>query len=82
MRLVAHRLARMRAVRLVAHRLARMRACEACGASFSTHEGREVCGASFSTHEGLVHHNVESHGSALGEQIRQSGEIQKQRAEE
>jgi hypothetical protein len=42
----------------------------------------EACGASFSTHEGLVHHNVESHGAPLGEQIRQSEEIQKQRAEE
>jgi hypothetical protein len=42
----------------------------------------EACGASFSTHEELVHHNVESHGAALGEQIRQSEEIQKQRAEE
>jgi hypothetical protein len=42
----------------------------------------EACGESFSAHEGLVHHNVESHRAALGEQIRQSEEIQKQRAEE
>jgi hypothetical protein len=42
----------------------------------------EACGTSFSTHEALVNHNVESHGAALGKQIRQSEEIQKQRAEE
>ena len=40
------------------------------------------CGASFSTHEGLVNHNVEAHGAALGAQLRQSEEIQKQRREE
>ena len=42
----------------------------------------EACGASFSTHQGLVNHNVDSHGAAIGTQLRQSGEIQKQRAEE
>jgi transcription elongation factor Elf1 len=40
------------------------------------------CGASFSTHEGLVNHNVDAHGAALGAQLRQSEEIQKQRREE
>ena len=40
------------------------------------------CGASFSTHEGLVNHNVDSHGAAVGVQLRQSEEIQKQRSEE
>lgn len=40
------------------------------------------CGVSFSTHEGLVNHNVEAHGAALGAQLRQSEEIQKQRREE
>jgi len=48
-------------------------------------EGRftcTTCGTSFSTHEGLVDHNVNSHGAALGTQLRQSEEIQKQRAEE
>ncbi len=40
------------------------------------------CGASFSTHEGLVNHNVDIHGAALGAQLRQSEEIQKQRREE
>ena len=42
----------------------------------------EACGASFSTHEGLVNHNVDSHGAAIGAQLRQSEEIQKQRSEE
>jgi hypothetical protein len=41
-----------------------------------------TCAASFSTHEGLVNHNVDSHGAAVGTQLRQSEEIQKQRAEE
>ncbi len=40
------------------------------------------CGASFSTHEGLVNHNVDIHGAAVGAQLRQSEEIQKQRREE
>lgn len=40
------------------------------------------CGASFSTHEGLVNHNVDVHGAAVGVQLRQSEEIQKQRREE
>ena len=40
------------------------------------------CGASFSTHEGLVNHNVNVHGAAVGAQLRQSEEIQKQREEE
>ena len=42
----------------------------------------EACGVSFSTHEGLVNHNVDSHGAAIGAQLRQSEEIQKQRSEE
>jgi len=42
----------------------------------------EACGASFSTHQELVNHNVDSHGGAIGAQLRQSEEIQKQRAEE
>jgi uncharacterized C2H2 Zn-finger protein len=42
----------------------------------------EACGASFSTHEGLVNHNVNSHGAAIGTQLRQSEEIKKQRDEE
>jgi uncharacterized C2H2 Zn-finger protein len=51
-------------------------------------EGRESgytcssCGASFRTHESLVNHNVETHGAAIGAQLRQSEEIQKQRREE
>ncbi|MDQ3851394.1 MAG: hypothetical protein M3299_01005 [Thermoproteota archaeon] len=40
------------------------------------------CGASFTTHEDLVNHNVKAHGAALGAQLRQSEEIQKQRREE
>lgn len=40
------------------------------------------CGASFSTHQGLVNHNVDIHGAAVGVQLRQSEEIQKQRREE
>ena len=40
------------------------------------------CGASFSTHQGLVNHNVDVHGAAVGVQLRQSEEIQKQRREE
>ena len=42
----------------------------------------EACGVSFSTHEALVNHNVNSHGAAIGTQLRQSEEIKKQRAEE
>jgi hypothetical protein len=42
----------------------------------------EACGVSFSTHEALVDHNVNSHGAAIGTQLRQSEEIKKQRAEE
>ena len=42
----------------------------------------EACGASFNNHQGLVNHNVDSHGAAIGAQLRQSEEIQKQRAEE
>ena len=42
----------------------------------------EKCGASFSAHQGLVNHNVDIHGAALGTQLRQSEEIQKQRREE
>jgi hypothetical protein len=42
----------------------------------------EACGASFSTHQGLVNNNVDSHGAAIVAQLRQSEEIQKQRAEE
>jgi hypothetical protein len=42
----------------------------------------DACGASFSTHQGLVNHNVHSHGAAIGAQLRQSEEIQKQRAGE
>jgi len=42
----------------------------------------EACNSTFSTHEGLVNHNVEAHGAALGAQLRQSEEIQKQRAQE
>lgn len=41
-----------------------------------------VCGVSFSNHAGLVNHNVEVHGAAVGTQLRQSEEIQKQRARE
>lgn len=40
------------------------------------------CGESFSTHQGLVNHNVDIHGAAVGVQLRQSEEIQKQRREE
>jgi hypothetical protein len=40
------------------------------------------CGASFSTHQGLVNHNVDIHGAAVGVQLRQSEEIQKQRRQE
>lgn len=40
------------------------------------------CGASFDTHQGLVNHKVDAHGAALGAQIRQSEEIQKQRQKE
>lgn len=42
----------------------------------------EACGASFNTHEALVNHNVEIHGAAIGAQLRQSDEIQKERARE
>jgi transcription elongation factor Elf1 len=42
----------------------------------------DACGASFSTHQALVNHNVDSHSAAIGAQLRQSEEIQKQRAEE
>lgn len=40
------------------------------------------CGTSFSSHEGLVKHNIEAHGATIGEQLRQSEEIQRQRREE
>jgi hypothetical protein len=39
----------------------------------------EACGEAFYLHEDLVKHNVQVHGAALGEQLRQSDEIQKQR---
>ena len=39
----------------------------------------EACGESYFLHEDLVKHNVQVHGAALGEQIRQSDEIRKQR---
>jgi hypothetical protein len=42
----------------------------------------EACGESYNRHEDLVDHNVRVHGAALGEQIRQSDEIQKQRERE
>jgi hypothetical protein len=42
----------------------------------------EACGESYHRHEDLVDHNVRVHGAALGEQIRQSDEIQKQRERE
>lgn len=45
--------------------------CEACGES-----------ESYYLHEDLVKHNVQVHGAALGEQLRQSDEIQKQRERE
>jgi hypothetical protein len=40
------------------------------------------CGASFATHEALVNHNVNTHGAAIGSQLRQSEEIEKQRERE
>jgi hypothetical protein len=40
----------------------------------------EACGESYYLHEDLVKHNVQVHGAALGEQLRQSDEIQKQSA--
>lgn len=40
------------------------------------------CGTSFATHEALVNHNVSTHGAAIGAQIRQSEEIEKQRERE
>ena len=42
----------------------------------------EACGESYYLHEDLVKHNVQVHGAALGEQLRQSDEIQKQRERE
>jgi hypothetical protein len=45
----------------------------------------EACGGSFSTHEELENHFANAHGGAVGAQgtqLRQSEEIQKQRAEE
>ena len=42
----------------------------------------EVCGKVFYRHEDLVDHNVKVHGAALGEQIRQSDEIRKERERE
>ena len=42
----------------------------------------EACGGTFYLHEDLVKHNVQVHGAALGDQLRQSGEIQKQRERE
>jgi hypothetical protein len=42
----------------------------------------EACGETFYLHEDLVRHNVQVHGATLGEQLRQSEEIQKQRERE
>jgi hypothetical protein len=42
----------------------------------------EACGESYYLHEELVKHNVQVHGATLGEQLRQSEEIQKQREHE
>ncbi len=42
----------------------------------------EACGEAFYLHEDLVKHNVQVHGGTLGEQLRQSEEIQKQRERE
>lgn len=42
----------------------------------------EACKISFGSHEALVHHNIDTHGAALGTQLRQSEEIQKQRERE
>ena len=42
----------------------------------------EACGASFNLHEDLVRHNANAHGAAIGTQLRQSEEIQKQRERE
>jgi hypothetical protein len=42
----------------------------------------EACGEAFYLHEDLVKHNVQVHGATLGEQLRQSEEIQKQRERE
>jgi hypothetical protein len=39
----------------------------------------EACGESYYLHEDLVKHNVQVHGATLGEQLRQSDEIRKQR---
>ncbi len=39
----------------------------------------QACGESFYLHEDLVKHNVQMHGATLGEQLRQSDEIRKQR---
>ncbi len=36
------------------------------------------CGVSFTTHEALVNHNVGTHGAAIGTQLRQSEEIEKE----
>jgi predicted nucleic acid-binding Zn ribbon protein len=40
------------------------------------------CGTSFAIHEALVNHNVSTHGAAIGAQLRQSEEIEKQRERE
>ncbi|HJU35211.1 MAG TPA: hypothetical protein VJ695_08830 [Nitrososphaera sp.] len=42
----------------------------------------EECSESYYRHEDLVDHNVRVHGAALGEQVRQSDEIRKQRERE
>ncbi len=39
----------------------------------------EACGEAYYLHEDLVKHNVQVHGATLGEQLRQSEEIRKQR---
>jgi hypothetical protein len=42
----------------------------------------DACGESYNMHEDLVKHNVQLHGATLGEQIRHSEEIRKQRIRE
>ncbi len=39
----------------------------------------EACGESFYLHEDLVKHNVQVHSATLGEQLRQSEGLRKQR---
>jgi hypothetical protein len=39
----------------------------------------EVCGEAYYLHEDLVKQNVQVHGATLGEQLRQSEGIRKQR---